>query len=316
MEEEEEEMRRVAQQALEAEKDILAASAIFIPPKVPPEESSVTITAIVAGDTVTCTWDLPAGDATATNWLGLYYVLQPAHKKYVSFAYTNGTSAGQHVFRGVTPGHYEVRFFANKNYESPLAKSSTILVGPAATIMPQVQGDHLLVFYTFDPMSSTPTRDWLGIYERNQRRNKLYLATAYGNAEGQVMIKVPRTPGEYQVRLFSSASQYNYQAKADFVIEDNDCINAEPSSLVAGANVNVSWILRTLEPSTGDWVGLYRADEQNNSNYLSCTYTQGASVGAATVPVPKEAGVYEFRLFAKAKGKYVTFRKSAPVTVV
>jgi len=220
------------------------------------------------------------------------------------------------VFKSVTPGHYEVRFFANKGYEAPLARSVTIRIGPTATIMAQLQGEHLLVYYTLDPISATPTREWLGIYEKTQRRNKLYLSTAYGNAEGQVMMKAPRTPGEYQVRLFATGSVYNYQAKADFVVEDNDCINIEPTSLLVGANVNISWILRTVEPSTSDWVGLYSADEQNNSNYLSCTYTQGSSLGVATVQVPKEPGVYEFRLFAKAKGKYITFRKSAPLTIV
>jgi len=296
--------------------DLLAASAIFIPPKELTEETQVSITVNVIGDTVVCTWDMPAGNAAPTNWLGIYSISQPANNKYTQFAYTNSTSAGQHVFKSVTPGHYEVRFFANKGYEAPLARSVTIRIGPTATIMAQLQGEHLLVYYTLDPISATPTREWLGIYEKTQRRNKLYLGTAYGNAEGQVMMKAPRTPGEYQVRLFATGSVYNYQAKADFVVEDNDCINIEPTSLLAGANVNISWILRTLEPSTSDWVGLYRADEQNNSNYLSCTYTQGSSVGVATVQVPKEAGVYEFRLFAKAKGKYTTFRKSEPLTIV
>jgi len=191
-------------------------------------------------------------------------------------------------------------------------------VGPAATLMSQVQGEHLLVYYTLDPMSATPTREWVGVYEKTQRRNKLYLCTAYGNAEGQVMLKAPRTPGVYEVRLFASGAVYNDQARAEFVVEDNDCVIVEPASTMAGegANVNISWIIRTVEPASGDWVGLYRADEANNSSYLSCTYTQGASVGTATVQAPKEVGVYEFRLFVRAKGKYVTFRTSAPLTIV
>jgi len=130
------------------------------------------------------------------------------------------------------------------------------------------------------------------------------------------MMKAPRTPGVYEVRLFATGAVYNESAKAEFVIEDNDCVNIEVASVMAGANVTINWILRTLEPTTGDWVGLYRADEANNSNYLSCTYTNGASVGTATAPAPKEVGVYEFRLFSKTKGKYTTHRTSLPLTVV
>jgi len=288
---------------------------VFIPPKAQVQEDLI-ITAEVVGDTVVCNWDLPAGNAAPTNWLGLYPVRALTNtKKYTHFAYTNNANTGQHVFRGVTPGQYEVRFFATRGYEH-VARSAPVSVGPVATIMPQVQGDHVLVCYTFSPFSAAAKSDWLGIYEKDQRRNKLYLSTAYGNAEGQVLMKAPRTPGTYEVRLFASGSVYNEQAKAEFIIEDNDCVMVEPTSILAGAQVNISWVLRTAEPSTGDWVGLYRADEANNNNYLSCTYTNGAGVGTATIQAPKEAGVYEFRLFAKAKGKYTTHRTSSPLIVV
>jgi murein DD-endopeptidase MepM/ murein hydrolase activator NlpD len=304
-----------AKEARQLAYEQMAASAVFIPPKTQSPQGT-TLTATVVGDTVVCDWDLPEGNISPTNWIGLYPVRAlTGTKKYTHFAYTNNTSAGQHVFKGVTPGHYEVRFFATKAYDH-IARSAPVLVGPVATIIPQVQGDHVLVHYTLSPLSSAPTREWVGIYEKGQRRNKLYISTAYGNPEGQVMMKAPRNPGEYEVRLFANGSVYNEQAKAEFTVVDADCINVEPASVLAGANVSVSWILRTLEPSTGDWIGLYRADEQNNSNYLSCTYTNGSSVNSSTIAAPKEAGVYEFRLFSKAKGKYTTHRASGPLIVM
>jgi len=322
-----EEEQRLAAEKEEAERmeeelrrriayEQIAASAVFIPPKAAvPVENTISVTADVAGDVVTCAWDLPEGNATATNWLGLYPVHQPFNtKKYVQFAYTNGSSTGEHVFRGVTPGHYEARFFATRGYEH-VARSATVRVGPAATLVTQLQGEHLLVYYTLDPESATPTKEWLGVYEKTQRRNKLYLSTAYGNAEGRVMMKAPRNPGTYELRLFVSGAVYNDQARVEFVVEDNDCIKVEQQAVAAGGNVNVNWVLHTLEPSSGDWIGLYRADEANNSNYLSCTYTQGVSVGTVSIPAPTKEGVYEFRLFSRAKGKYVTFRTSQPLAV-
>lgn len=296
--------------------DQLAASAVFIPPKATASDDQIHVSAFVSADNVTCDWNLPEGTASQTNWIGLYPVRALFNtNRYVQFVYTNGAHSGQHVFRTVTPGQYEVRFFATRGYEHA-ARSEQVRVGPAATLFSQLQGDTLLVYYTLDPISANPTREWLGIYQKGTRRNKEFITTAYGNAEGKVMMKAPRSPGTYEVRLFAAGSVYNEQCRCEFVVEDNDCVTVEPSSLMAGANVTISWVVRTVEPSSGDWVGLYRADEANNSNYLVSSYTQGASVGSVTVQAPKEVGVYEVRLFSRAKGKYTTFRTSSPLTIV
>jgi len=171
-----------------------------------------------------------------------------------------------------------------------------------------------MVHYVIDPPTAYPKHTWVGIFEKGQRRNKQYLSSAYGNESSTILMKAPRAPGDYEVRLFVSGSTYNDQTTSTFSIEDHDFVKTS-SEVAFGGSINVQFQMFTCEPSTSDWIGIFQGDQPNNK-YLASAYTTGASTGEISIPAPKQAGVYECRLFSHSLGKYTTFRVSQPFTVL
>ncbi len=66
-----------------------------------------------------------------------------------------------------------------------------------------------------------------------------------------------------------------------------------PATVNLGATVGTNWLVPGGRPRA-DWVGLFRKGTPNTS-WLAYRYTNGATSGTATFPVPAEPGEYEFR---------------------
>jgi len=301
---------RVEEEVKRKMAEDIAASAILVtsPVGIP----KIDITAAVEGNEISGTWNLKEGTIPATQaWVGLFP--RRSNNSYVGFSYVTGTE-GEFHFKGLTPGHYEVRFFTSKPVSSRIAESMPLLVGPKViSFTAQQQGEQLMLEYRFEASNPT-TWDWVGIFEKDQRRNKPYVSSVYGNISGAVTVPLPRAPGAYQARLFAAGSKYNEQACVDFVVVDNDCVNADDTA-TPGQPIKATWVLRTVEPSSSDWIGLFTIGEPSNSKYLASAYTNGASVGEVGITLPKDisTGVYELRLFSSKVGKYTTFKTSGPI---
>jgi len=292
-----------------AAQEQFAASAIMVPPA--GDEPKVQIVAEVEGTEIHGTWNLLSGILAPQAWLGLF--AKRSINTYTGFQYVNGTT-GTFRFKGLTPGHYEVRIFSSKPVTSRIAESVTMLIGPQViSFNAQMQGEHIMFDYKLDPPSVPTAWDWVGIYEKTQRRNKNYLSSTYGNTSGTISATLPRTPGEYQARLFAAGAKYNEQATVEFEVVDNDHVTAEQ---VQDGTIKASWVLRTVEPTSSDWIGLFAAGEVSNK-YLASVYTHGATAGAVDIPLPKDipAGTYELRLFSNKVGKYTTFKVSTIITI-
>jgi len=349
---EEEEMRRRVEERLRIERELLeqpkeeikeekekekvqvedeSFQTSFAPVSPSPPRHTAVISINVNGDEINGTWTLEEAMPLASDWVGLFPAHQPSNYKYAQSLYVNTTSplvsSGNFTFKGVRPGRYVVKFFRGKSYV-PVAASSRVLVGPkVVNLQANVVGDSIEVRYTLDPPSAYPTYDWIGIYEKD-RRNKRYMVSTYGNKEGVVTLRTPRTPGLYEARLFINTTHYNEQEIASFVVTDNDNISiveppnsssvdaSSPLVLSPGTPVTVSYVTRTVEPSTSDWIGVYAIDQVNNKAYLESRYTPGTTTGTVSFTTPTSAGVYEVRLFVYSVGKYLVFRRSRAFEVV
>jgi len=267
---------------------------------------------VVNGVDISGTWSLLAGKVGSAAWIGLFP--KRSNNSYVGFSYVSGTE-GQFQFKSLSPGHYEVRFFSAKGVATRIAESAIMIVGPKVlSFNAQQEGESLMFGYVLEPPPVPAAYDWIGIYKQDVRRNKEYLASVYGAASGIVSTALPRTPGLYQARLFVTGAKYNEQATVDFEVKDNDCVQGPPTVSPA-TPITARWVLRTVEPSSSDWIGLFAVGEPNNNKYLSTAYTNGASVGETRLPFPKEehAGPFELRLFASKTGRYTTHKVSGPV---
>lgn len=272
----------------------------------------VEITAEVDGTEIRGTWNL-LFTPPSTAWLGLFP--RRSINTYAGFVYVTKPT-GEFNFKGLTPGHYEVRVFSSKPVTSRVQEKTNapvLRVGPAVlSFSAQMQEEHLMLEYQLDPPSIPSNWDWVGIFEKSQRRNKIYMSSIYGNPTAKVLAALPRTPGVYEARLFAAGSKYNEQATVEFVVQDNDHVTAD----LASGTISARWVLRTVETTSSDWIGLFAAGE-DNTKYLASAYTHSAAAGAVDIPLPKDIapGVYELRLFSSKVGKYTTFKVSNAITI-
>jgi len=75
-------------------------------------------------------------------------------------------------------------------------------------------------------------------------------------------------------------------------------LTVSPSSVAAGSSVTASWTT-ILNPTTGDWIGLY-APGGADTGYVSWQFTGGAASGSVSygIPLSLSVGLYELRLFS------------------
>jgi hypothetical protein len=100
---------------------------------------SFTLTAnpssVASGGTVTATWTAPAGQTSATDWIGLYAV-GAANSSYLSSATTGGTTSGSMNFTApTTPGTYEVRYLNSGNTSLATSNAVTVTGGSSNKVL-------------------------------------------------------------------------------------------------------------------------------------------------------------------------------------
>ncbi len=123
------------------------------------------------------------------------------------------------------------------------------------------------------------------------------MVSAYGNKDGEITVRAPRLPGQYEARLFVYGTKYNEQAISRFTIADNDRVSIVESSpasadassalsISAGSPVSVLFAARTVESTSSDWVGMYPVEQTNNKSYLDTKYTSGQTSGTLNFTAP------------------------------
>ncbi|MGH2670950.1 MAG: Ig-like domain-containing protein, partial [bacterium] len=92
---------------------------------------TVTPSTVAAGGTLTVRWTAPSG-TSASDWLGLYRVGEPA-TAYTWWTYTGGTASGDITLTApAPPGSYELRYLLNDGY-TEAATSGTVTVTSATS---------------------------------------------------------------------------------------------------------------------------------------------------------------------------------------
>jgi exonuclease III len=145
--------------------------------------------------------------------------------------------------------------------------------------------------------------DWIGIYKADEPNLSSFLARIEANSavNGQATFAFEAfgddlQPGKYEVRLML-AGGYVELANARFVVSNP---NAKPGVAVpvarvrAGEPVTVSW--KDSPGNDKDYIGIYKADEEDLHHYLTYLYTDGEIDGSVTFKPAK---------FVKTPGEYV-----------
>ena len=158
-------------------------------------------------------------------------------------------------------------------------------------------GGSLSVSWTA-PGSRTAS-DWIALYKTGAD-NRQYGWWKYteGAASGTFSLTAPMEAGDYEFRYLLNNGYTDAARSAVVKVEapvstGSYSLAASPGEVSPGGTVTVNWTAPAGRPAS-DWIGLYKVGASSQA-YGWWRYTNGAASGSFSVPMPAEAGSYEFR---------------------
>ncbi len=208
---------------------------------------TVTPSSVDAGGSVTVSWSGVTSPAAA-DWVGVF--LQGAgNGSYVRWFYTStcGQSTGAAKAAGscalampTSPGTYELRLFRN-NGSTVLVTSGPVVVGGSSqsppsppssssvtlTATPSTVSKGGYVTVTWSGVATPSPTDWVGLYRQGAADTAssawLYTSTCSSKkgtakAAGSCQLRVPKTTGTYELRLFANDGYTRMATSQTFVV--------------------------------------------------------------------------------------------------
>jgi len=280
-------------------------------------ETQVTVSIVPEvvdiGEKIIVNWEIASnGQSTARDWIGLFESDKP-NRQYVTYQWPGkNLSKGNLTF--ISPpqyGEYEFRYFPNGSYQH-IAMSNRFKVGPQINISAEVVKEivksstgasqtHVELVVKWKQVSgnsitSNFSRAWIGLFEKSQINNKLFLSWEYaskGGSSNEIRFKAPLKSKEYEFRFFTNS--YIDVAKSNSVlIEGQDSITASYEN----GNVVVKLHIVLDDPSFDNtWLGVYFTHEGNNHQWRRYKYLT-TRADTVTFKAPTTPGDYEVRMFA------------------
>ncbi|GJL96000.1 MAG: hypothetical protein DHS20C05_24050 [Hyphococcus sp.] len=234
----------------------------------------------VAGDTIEVEFTGPPAGS------GDYITItkpEDADNKYNSYHYTKGGSPGE-IRMPLEPGVYELRFVQGNN--KVLARRPITVTEALATVSAQesaVIGETIKVEFTGPGKSG----DYITVTAPDAAENS-YTSYSYTKKGSPAEIRMPLTPGEYEIRFVQSSKKVI--ARQSITVNDVESSLEAKSSAVAGETVSVEFV--GPPPGSGDFITVTRPDAADGK-YGDYHYTKNGSPG--DVRMPLDAGDYELR---------------------
>ncbi len=225
--------------------------------------------------------------------------------KYENYTYTNQGSPLR-LLMPAQDGEYEIRYVASQG--STVLARKPILIEPigAQITFPDTAsiGEPLLVQWTGPDYKN----DFISVAEVGQPDSK-YLGYTYTRQGTPLRLKLPLTPGDYEIRYVQS--------------QDSTVLVREPIKVVAlEAKLSAADNAGVAEPLLVQWEGPdYNNDYisvaqigQPDSKYVNYTYTRQGS--PLRVIMPAQPGDYELRYIANGSPDMVLARREVTVEAV
>jgi glycerol-3-phosphate cytidylyltransferase-like family protein len=161
-------------------------------------------------------WNQVSGNKYPRAWIGLYERTQTNNKSYITWEYA--TTPEVTFTAPIRPREYEFRFFTN-SYEH-VAKSNAILIEGEDRLSASIADGIITVkphIVSVDPYYDAV---WVGIFFTTENDHRQWRRYKYiSDREAEVTFKAPKTPGEYEVRLFANKSYDLIVKSGSFAIE-------------------------------------------------------------------------------------------------
>jgi len=157
-------------------------------------------------------WSQISGNPYSGAWIGLYEKSEVNNSQYITWEYAGKTN--QVSFTApIKPGEYQARLFPYSYVD--VARSNPVCVEGADILLATVTPEGLTVdtdIVSIDPYWESA---WLGIYLTAENDNRCWRRYKHlSQRKGQIVFKLPRIHGTYEVRLFANKT-YNVVARSN-----------------------------------------------------------------------------------------------------
>jgi hypothetical protein len=270
---------------------------------VQPPTLTASPASVVLGETVTATWS-DIGVPSTSDWVGLVPT-GATDRAWVVWGYTTGTSSGSRglvVPASAAPGTYEVRLFAQGQWQRLAVSNTVTVLPPALTASPSSVAPGGTVTATWSGIGAPSATDWVGLVPTGAA-DTAWVAWRYTTSRttgGSRGLEVPTSlsPGTYELRLFAQGGWERLAVSNEITVTaPGPSLAASPVAAAPGGTLTVRW-QQIAAPTATDWVGVYEAGAADAS-YVTRFYTSGRASDRTLIVLPDNlaTGSYELRLF-------------------
>jgi len=268
---------------------------------------SVADTTIMAGESITVSWEADARDNINQDWIGLYEIGDP-DRGQIDWEYVTDDS-GSLTFTVDDAGDYEFRYFKNNSYNRAAISDEFVVEEPSfdnysLSLSDSIilTGETITVTWQADNNDNLD-KDWVGLYHVG-RPDKGSVDWGYINDDtGGFEFTVPNV-GDYEFRYFKNDSYRKVAVSDSFRVNRSDDDTGEDtpefqvvsdfSDYEVGEIATAIWAAPAGRSFLLDWIGLYRVGDSDR-NYQEFEYIDAFSF-RETFRL-REAGEFEFRYF-------------------
>ena len=230
-------------------------------------------------------------------------------KSQLSYAYTKRGSPAELKLPS-EPGEYDIRYILSaSDGKRILARAPLTLTDAEVSLDFAAEisiGDSLEVAWVGPGGRS----DYIDLVARGEKSTKTYLTYSYVRNGSPVTLRMPGTPGDYDVRYVLSASD----AKKVLLVKPLSVTAATitldfPATIALGKKLEVEWT-GTANPNS--YVDIVARGYRKTDTYLSYRYTRSGNI--LELNLPAQPGDYDVRFILSASdGKHVVLVK--PLTI-
>jgi len=250
-------------------------------------------------DCLVVSWDVV--EPTPDDTVRLYIHNRLHDERSLQSLGTHGDAKGERTFQGLRRGYYDVRYFRGKAtahaQDVPVALCCVgEIVQMEVTVEPAPK--RLLTVRVPEAFREGPD-DWLALFPAEEHGNNWHnsvdglVARNAKTDTGKYMVftmKLPRRPGQYQLRYFlqNSLSRWNGNVFSGFApvdVPDEDRVVA--SYDVREKKLRILWRVYSVDPNSSQWIGIYDGNGQRIANDYVCYHEYSSRTkesGIVTLP--------------------------------
>eukprot|EP01119_Soliformovum_irregulare_P004315 TRINITY_DN15316_c0_g1_i1.p1 TRINITY_DN15316_c0_g1~~TRINITY_DN15316_c0_g1_i1.p1 ORF type:complete len:640 (+),score=201.17 TRINITY_DN15316_c0_g1_i1:56-1975(+) len=158
-----------------------------------------------------------SGNNYPRAWVGLYGKSEKNNRNFITYEYAPGVTGQVSMEAPVKPGEYELRYFTDSYSE--ISTSNAIVIEGEDKLDAKYADGVIDIDMKIVSCDARTDRAWLGVFFTTETDQKQWRRYKYLNVnEGNLKLKAPRTPGTYEVRLFSRGTYQPVFKSNSFII--------------------------------------------------------------------------------------------------